>query len=85
MYQALSLIVCSTRKAGNRDYHGARKAVIHNNIQFLHNKNLADATSNYTNYVTASGQVTIMTPNFTYYPGVLVFHGAVLPLDQQLV
>ena len=58
VYQALSLIACSTRKAGNRDYHGARKAVTHNNIQFLHNINLADATSNYTNYAAASGQVT---------------------------
>ena len=92
VYQALSLIACSTRKAGNRDYHGARKAVTHNKIQFLHNKNLADATSNYTNYVAASGQVTqtIVTPNFRILSWVFgfryclwlkTFTGSFLPLD----
>ena len=53
-----SRLLCAALEKLETDYHGARKAVTHNNIQFLHNKNLADATSNYTNYVAASGQVT---------------------------
>ena len=53
-----SRLLCAALEKLETDYHGARKAVTHNNIRFLHNKNLADATSNYTNCVAASGQVT---------------------------